>query len=89
MAEAYEKSGQLPLAREEYEKITLLADGRLLEGYTYAISFYKLGKICEQQDDRAKAIENYGKFIDLWKNADRSLPEIEDAKSRLAALMPR
>jgi tetratricopeptide (TPR) repeat protein len=89
LAEAYEKSGKLPFAREEYEKILMLTNGRLLQGYTYAISFYRLGKICEQQNDRAKAIENYGKFIDLWKNADRIFPEVEDAKTRLAALMPR
>ena len=89
LAEAYEKSGQLSLAREEYEKITLLANGRLFEGYAYATSFYRLGKICELQNDRNKAIENYGKFIDVWKNADRVLPEVEDAKTRLAGLMPR
>ena len=88
LAEAYEKSGKLPLAREEYENILMLTNGRLLDGYTYATSFYRLGKICELQDDRAKAVENYGKFIDVWKNADRIFPEVEDAKTRLAALMP-
>lgn len=89
LADAYEKSGKLPLAWEEYAKIPLLTNGRLLEGYTYATSYYRMGKICEQQNDRAKAVENYGKFIDLWKNADRGLPEVEDAKTRLATLMSR
>ena len=53
------------------------------------MSLYRLGKICERQGDRAKAIEYYGKIVELWKNADRVRPELEDARTRLAALMSR
>jgi hypothetical protein len=45
-----------------------------------------LGKIAEQHRDKARARENYGKFLDLWKDADPGLPEVEDAKRGLAAL---
>jgi len=45
-----------------------------------------LGKIYEQQSNRGKAIENYEKFLDLWKNADPGIPEVEDARKRLAGL---
>lgn len=86
LAAAYEQAGKLAMAREEYEKVPLLTNGRLLDGYTYAGSFYALGKICERQNDRAKAIEYYGKFLELWKNADPGLPEVEDARKRLAGL---
>ena len=34
----------------------------------------------------AKAIEHYQKFLNLWKDADPGIAEVEDAKERLAGL---
>jgi len=45
-----------------------------------------LGKICEGQGDMTKAIEHYQKFLDLWKDADPGIVEVEDARKRLARL---
>ena len=86
LALAYYKSGDLEKAREEYERITSLTTGRLWWGDLYAKSFYMLGKIYEDQGNKSKAIEHYEKFLDLWKDADPGIAEVEDAKKRLAGL---
>lgn len=41
-----------------------------MHGDIYVKSFYMLGKIYEQQDNTALAIEHYQKFLDLWEDAD-------------------
>ena len=86
LARALFESGDLGGARQNYEKITQLTEGRLGEGDIYAKAFYMLGKIAEQQGDKARASQNYRKFLDLWKDADPGLPEVADAKKRLSNL---
>ena len=86
LANAYYLSGDLEKAQSSYEDLLSQNIGRHWSGDMYVKSFYMLGKIWEQKGDTAKAIENYEKFLDLWKNADSGLPEVEDAKNRLAKL---
>jgi tetratricopeptide (TPR) repeat protein len=86
LARALYELGELDKARMNYEKITLLTMGRINDGDIYAKAFYMLGKIAEKQGDKPRAIENYQKFLDLWKDADPGLPEVEDAKKRLVGL---
>ena len=64
----------------------MLTWGKMEHGDLFAKSFYMLGKIHEQQGDTAKAIENYEKFLTLWKDADPGIAEVEDARKRLAGL---
>jgi hypothetical protein len=35
---------------------------------------------------KARAIERYEKFLDLWKDADPDIAEVKDAKKKLAGL---
>jgi len=43
-----------------------------------------VGKIYEQKGN--KAIEHYEKFLEIWKDADPGIAEVEDAKKRLVGL---
>ena len=86
LALAYYRANELDKALTEYEKITSLTGGRTFGGDIYAKSFYMLGKIYEQKGWKGKAIEHYEKFLDLWKDADPGIAEVEDVKKRLADL---
>jgi hypothetical protein len=55
-------------------------------GDIYARSIYQLGIIAEKRGDKVAAQRNYEKFLVLWKDADPGLPELEDARKRLAGL---
>jgi len=89
LALAFYQSGDMEKARIEYEKVSKMTSGRLGHGAIYANSFYMLGKIYEEQGDTAKAKENYEKFLDLWKDADPGIEEVEDAKKRVSGLVSR
>ena len=65
LALAYYKAGDKDEAQEEYERIISFTTGRFYHGDIYAKSFYRLGKIFEEQGLKAKAIEHYQKFLDL------------------------
>jgi len=45
-----------------------------------------LGMIYEKKGMKKEAIEHYGKFLDLRKDADLGIAEVADAKKRLAGL---
>jgi tetratricopeptide (TPR) repeat protein len=86
LASCYYQQGDLEKAQNEYNKITSLTIGRYMYGDVYAKSYYMLGKIYQQKNWKGKAIDNYQTFLDLWKDADRNIPEIIDAKKQLASL---
>jgi tetratricopeptide (TPR) repeat protein len=86
LAFAYYKTGDLEKARSEYERIISLLFGRINYPEVFAKTFYMLGQIYEQQGQKAKAIANYHKVLDLWKNADPGLAEVSIARKKLAAI---
>ncbi len=86
LASAYFEKGDWERAREEYESIGIMTYGRKNYGDIYTKSFYMLGKVYEQLGKKRDARKNYERFLELWKNADPGLPEVDDAKARLAGL---
>jgi tetratricopeptide (TPR) repeat protein len=52
-----------------------------------APSLKRLGELYDARGDRARAVENYSRFTDQWKDADPALqPAVRNARNRLAKL---
>jgi serine/threonine protein kinase/tetratricopeptide (TPR) repeat protein len=86
LGQAYYKEGNLSAAQQAYEEILPMTYGRHFYPAIYALAFYELGKVFQDQGNTASGIENYQKFLELWKDADPGLPAVKDAKQRLARL---
>jgi serine/threonine protein kinase/tetratricopeptide (TPR) repeat protein len=86
LARAYEMKGDIDKAIGVLERRARFdaskKDFRLVPPKVY----YDLGRLYEKKGLEAKAKNSYAKFLDLWKNADRGLPEVEDTRKRLAGL---
>ncbi len=86
IAECHYKNGQFEKAIYYLKKLQGMFEVVGMRAIFYPKSFYLLGKIYEQKGDREKAKANYLKLIDLWANGDQDLPDLIEAKMRLAKL---
>jgi tetratricopeptide (TPR) repeat protein len=87
LAQAYLELGRLDAAVSELEGALQRCDGSRANLPILAVkSFYVLGLAYERSGWTAKAIEQYEEFLDIWKDADPGIEELEDAKARLARL---
>ncbi|MGB7062920.1 MAG: FlgO family outer membrane protein, partial [Candidatus Zixiibacteriota bacterium] len=87
LARAYLETGRLGEAVAEFEKVLSRYDRRRVWNAILAVrAHYLLGLAYEKSGWNKKAIEQYEEFLDIWKDADPGIPEVEDAKRRLADL---
>ena len=52
----------------------------------WILAHYDLGRLYEAQADTARAVDAYANFLDIWREADRDIPSVIDARKRVAAL---
>ncbi len=85
---AYFKTNNYGKAIAGYKYIQYHQYATLFDGYPtlWPLSHYWLGKIYEQTGDTSEAINYYQKFLHIWREADKDLPELIDAKSKLVKL---
>jgi len=87
LAKAYLESGRLGEAVAVFEKaLARYGDVRAAYPILSVKAHYLLGLAYEKSGWTSKAIEQYETFLDIWKDADPGIEEIEDAKERLARL---
>lgn len=88
-ARAYIKKGDINRAILEYERLTDPDPNKRGRCLIRPLWRYELAKLYDQRGLKAKAIQQYQKFLDIWKTADADRPEFIDAKKRLAELKAR
>jgi tetratricopeptide (TPR) repeat protein len=83
---AFQKKGELDSAIVEYNRLLRIdpatKDRRLINPKFH----YRLAKLYEQTGNVDRARAEYRIFLTIWKNADTDLPELIDARKRLANL---
>ncbi|MFC2158425.1 protein kinase [Acidobacteriota bacterium] len=86
LARAYQMNGETEKAIEKYMQLCTFDSESTFRYLIHPTYHYRLAKLYEQREWTGKAIEHYEKFLNLWKDADPGIAEVEDARTRLAAL---
>ena len=86
LARVYRQNGEIDQAIAEYKRL-ITFDHKREERYLIHPKYYfRLAELYEQKGEKAKAIDHYEKFLNLWKNADPDILEVIEAKKRLSEL---
>ena len=85
-ARVFHKKGDIDKAIAEYELLINVNSESPSTILIHPKYHYRLAKLYEEKGDTAKAIKEYEKFLDIWKDADKDLPELIDAKARYTIL---
>jgi len=89
LARAYYLNGELDKAIAEYERLITFNPNSKDRRLIHPKYHYRLAKLYEEKRLKEKAVGELEKFLELWKDADKDLPELVDAKSRLAKFMAK
>jgi serine/threonine protein kinase/Flp pilus assembly protein TadD len=87
LGRAFAQNGDLDEAIAEYERLITFDPDSTVRYLILPIYHLRLGRLYEENGMTDKAIEQYEIFLHLWKEADPGLPEVADARKRLAGLV--
>jgi tetratricopeptide (TPR) repeat protein len=89
LAYALAEQGNLDEAVRRYQELARRTEfGWEAQPY-WLLANYQLGQLYETKDDTVNAIRSYAAFLDIWKAADKGLPDLIDARNRLSRLRAR
>jgi tetratricopeptide (TPR) repeat protein len=87
LGECHFELGRLGEAVEEFEKALMRYDEyRAYIPIRAVKTHYQLGVAYESSGWNSKAVEQYEKFLGIWRDADPGISEVVDARERLARL---
>jgi len=71
--------GRLNEAEQTLQRLLAIYGG-------HALGYYELGLLYEEMNRPEDAAREYGRFLEMWSQADEGLPQLTDARKRLAAI---
>ncbi len=86
VARVFAKKGDVPKAISEYKKLFKTPFTLKSVFFVHPLYHYRLAILYEKAGEVVKARTQYERFLELWRDADPGLPEVEDARKRLAGL---
>ncbi|PKK85060.1 MAG: hypothetical protein CVT49_00535 [candidate division Zixibacteria bacterium HGW-Zixibacteria-1] len=90
LALSFIKTGQYEAAIPIFEKLSYeVSIWRMFYGIQDSKAFYYLGIAYEETGNYEKAAAYYNKFLEIWKDADSTWTELDDARLRLDRLISR
>lgn len=91
MGQSFDALNQPDSVLATYEALVTTAEpGPVGRDFALPGAYRRLGELYEGRGDSRKALEYYGKFVELWKNADPSLqPRVTEVRRRIAELSAR
>jgi tetratricopeptide (TPR) repeat protein len=82
-------AGSADAAIAEYERLVSPDPNQRARLLIRPLDRYRLGVLYEEAGEDKKAIEQFDRFLTIWKDADPDIPELADARARRAALAGR
>jgi len=73
-------------APELYRRLLVLGPEQKWAGLFEPRHVLEIARLLEQSGDKKAALVEYERFLELWKNADSSLPELAEARRAIARL---
>ena len=89
IAYAFDQAGLADSAMAYFREYLETPGDRLGDDQVWlASSLRRLGELYEAKGDRDETLEYYGRFVELWKNADPELqPMVNEVRGRMARLV--
>jgi len=86
LAQAYARHGDIDQAIIEYKNLIDVNPTTREWRLIYPQYHYQLAQLYEIKNLTEKAVEQYSKFLEIWKDAEKDLPEFIDAHKQLVKL---